>query len=58
MPDESPKCAGCGTTEPPLHELTVGIYACDNCIEVTLEGLRQKPEDSRTEAPNQGCNSY
>jgi ribosomal protein L37AE/L43A len=35
-----PTCSGCGTTEERLHELTSGVWACDRCLEATLDRLR------------------
>ena len=45
VPDDAPRCAGCGTTDRSLHELTVGIFACDRCIEVTLAVLAHDEDE-------------
>jgi hypothetical protein len=45
VPDEAPRCAGCGNRDPPLHELSTGIFACDRCIAVTLGALAKKAEN-------------
>ncbi len=45
VPDDAPRCAGCGNRDPPLHELSTGIFACDRCIAVTLGALAKKAEN-------------
>jgi hypothetical protein len=43
------QCVGCGTTEPPLHELSNGIFACDVCIDATLAVLARMAQASQSE---------
>lgn len=58
VPDEARQCAGCGTAHPPLHELTDGIFACENCIDATLAVLPKIPTATDNEGSDLDCNRY
>ena len=53
----SSQCAGCGTTDPPLHELSDGIFACDRCIEATLAVVPKNPRATEDKGSDLDCNS-
>jgi ribosomal protein L37AE/L43A len=38
------RCSGCGTAEPPVHELTEGVWACGRCLAETLRALESPPD--------------
>jgi ribosomal protein L37AE/L43A len=55
--DETPQCEGCGTTTPPLHELTTGIFACDQCMEATMEAMARTRKTASEGGPDLHCHS-
>ena len=43
--------------DPPLHELTDGIFACETCIDATLAVLPKIPTATDNEGSDLDCNS-